>query len=261
MSTASAVSTSSTARTTGPGLATASVRDLPPATVGRLPVYLRALQVLADQGVVTTSSRALAAIAGVGSAQLRKDLSYLGSHGTKGVGYDVAHLCRQVTVVLGLTSRRRVVIIGVGHLGHALANYTGFVGPDFAVVGLVDADPAVVGTTVAGLRVDPAERLEDVVAGTGATIAVIATPPEVAQEVCDRAVAAGVSGVLCFAPRALRVPDDVDLRTVDLGSELQILAFHDRRKQGVRELGAPEPGVQQRGVEAQGMTRRGVLAP
>jgi len=207
------------------------VRAVPPATVGRLPVYLRALGVLAGQGVVTTSSRGLALLAGVGPAQVRKDLSHLGSHGTKGVGYDVAHLSRQITVVLGLTSQRRVVILGVGHLGHALANYSGFAGRDFAVVGLVDADPAVVGTTVAGLRVDPAQRLEEVVATTGATIAVIATPPEVAQEVCDRAVAAGVSGVLCFAPRALRVPPGVDLRAVDLGSELQILAFHHRRKE------------------------------
>ena len=208
------------------------VRDVPPATVARLPVYLRALEALAAQGVVITSSRSLAALAGVGPAQLRKDLSHLGSHGTKGVGYDVAHLAGQIATVLGLTSQRRVVIVGVGHLGHALANYSGFAGRDFVVVGLVDADPRVVGTTVAGLRVDPAERLEDVVRTTGATIAVIATPADVAQEVCDRAVAAGVTGVLCFAPRALRVPDDVDLRAVDLGSELQILAFHAHRKAG-----------------------------
>ncbi len=222
----SAVSTSGA----DPDRALAPVRSVPPATVGRLPLYLRALHTLAAQGVVITSSRSLAALAGVGPAQLRKDLSHLGSHGTKGVGYDVEHLGRQIRVALGLTSRRRVVIVGVGHLGHALANYSGFAGPDFSVVGLVDADPRVAGTTVAGLRVDPAERLEDVVASTGATIAVIATPADVAQEVCDRAVAAGVSGVLCFAPRALQVPPGVDLRAVDLGSELQILAFHDRRK-------------------------------
>jgi redox-sensing transcriptional repressor len=226
------VSAVSTPRTggPGPGLGPARVRDVPPATVGRLPVYLRALHVLAQQGVVTTSSRSLALLAGVGPAQLRKDLSHLGSHGTNGVGYDVAHLTRQIAVALGLTSQRRVVIVGIGHLGHALANYTGFSGRDFVVAGLVDADPRVVGTVVAGLPVRPAEALEAVVAETGATIAVIATPADVAQEVCDRAVAAGVTGVLCFAARTLRVPADVDLRTVDLGSELQILAYHDRRK-------------------------------
>ena len=208
----------------------ARVREVPPAAIARLPVYLRALEVLADSGVVTTSSRALALLAGVGPAQLRKDLSYLGSHGTKGVGYDVAHLRGQVAAALGLTSQRRVVIIGVGHLGHALANYSGFAGRDFTVVGLVDADPRVVGTTVAGLPVSPADALEDVVATTGATIAVIATPAEAAQAVCDRAVAAGVSGILSFASRTLRVPPHVDVRSVDLGSELAILAFHDRRK-------------------------------
>ncbi|HEY8721988.1 redox-sensing transcriptional repressor Rex [Pengzhenrongella sp.] len=205
-------------------------RRVPPATVGRLPGYLRALAVLAADGVGTVSSRTLAAAAGVGSAQLRKDLSCLGSHGTRGVGYDVEHLSRRLTVVLGLTSRRGVVIVGIGHLGHALANYSGLAGRDFAVVGLVDADPRVVGTTVAGLEVQPAERLAQVIAEGAATIAVISTPAEVAQDVCDAVIAAGVSGILNFAPRALRVPPEVDLRSVDLGSELQILAFHDRRK-------------------------------
>ncbi|NMR18779.1 redox-sensing transcriptional repressor Rex [Cellulomonas fimi] len=205
-------------------------RGVPPTTVGRLPRYLRALAGLGAQGVATASSRTLAAAAGVGPAQLRKDLSFLGSHGTRGVGYDVEHLSRRLTVALGLTSRRRVVIVGIGHLGHALANYSGFAGRDFTVVGLVDADPEVVGTTVAGLEVQPAERLARVVAEGAATIAVISTPADVAQDVCDTMVAAGVTGILNFAPRALRVPPAVDLRVVDLGSELQILAFHDRRK-------------------------------
>jgi len=205
-------------------------RRVPPATVGRLPVYLRALAALAAQGVAVASSRTLAAAAGVGSAQLRKDLSFLGTHGTPGVGYDVANLRRQLTVALGLTSQRRVVIVGIGHLGHALANYSGFAGRDFVVVGLVDADLLVVSTTVAGLEVQPYERLAEVITAQAATIAVIATPAEVAQEVCDVVVAAGVTGVLNFARRALHVPPGVDLRVVDLGSELQILAFHDRRK-------------------------------
>lgn len=208
----------------------AAGRQIPRATVARLPIYLRALAVLAAEGVGTVSSRTLAAATGVGPAQLRRDLSFLGSHGTRGVGYDIAHLSRQLTVALGLTSQRRVVIVGMGHLGHALANYSGFAGRGFAVVGLVDTDPCVVGTTVAGLEVQPAARLADAIAGGGATIAVIATPADVAQDVCDAVVSAGVTGVLNFAPRALRVPPTVDLRVVDLGSELQILAFHDRRK-------------------------------
>lgn len=212
----------------GPGRA----REIPPSTVARLPGYLRALRALAAQGVVTTSSGELADVAGVSPAQLRKDLSFLGSHGTRGVGYDVQHLSAQVSVVLGLSSERRVVIVGIGNLGHALANYSGFAARGFAVVGLLDADPAVIGTTVAGLVVEPVDRVAEVVEAGDATIAVIAVPADVAQDVCDRVVAAGVSGVLNFAPRALQVPDDVDLRAVDLGSELQILAFHHHRKAG-----------------------------
>ena len=205
-------------------------REVPSATVGRLPRYLRALAAIASQGVTTTSSPALAAAAGVGSAQVRKDLSFLGAHGMRGVGYDVAHLSRQLTVTLGLTSQRRVVIVGVGHLGHALASYSGLRGRNFVVVALVDADPLVVGSTVAGLEVQPAAHLARVVIASGATIAVIATPAEAAQEVCDAVVAAGVTGVLNFASHALRVPPTVDVRAVDLGCELAILAFHDRRK-------------------------------
>ncbi|GEA86401.1 redox-sensing transcriptional repressor Rex [Cellulomonas cellasea] len=207
-----------------------AARTVPPSTVARLPGYLRALAEVEAQGVRTASSDALADVAGVSPAQLRKDLSFLGSHGTRGVGYDVAHLRGQIGVVLGLTRQRPVVIVGLGNLGHALANYPGFTERGFVVVGLVDADPHVVGTQVAGLRVEPAERLADVVREGGATMAVITVPAGAAQDVCDRLVAAGVRGILNFAPRALQVPDGVDVRSVDLGSELQILAFHDQAR-------------------------------
>ena len=208
--------------------------NVPPSTVARLPRYLRALEDLAEQGERTTSSGALAELVGVQAAQLRRDLSYLGSHGVRGVGYDVPHLLSQVMAALGLTHDRAVVIVGLGNLGHALANYVhAYVvdgGPGFRVAALVDADPAVVGTRVAGLVVEDSADLEAVVAREGATIAVLATPPDVAQHECDRLVAAGVRGILSFSPRALQVPDGVDVRSVDLASELQILAFHDRRR-------------------------------
>jgi len=208
----------------------AGVRPVPPATVARLPGYLRALGSLVDDGVVTTSSDELAERAGVSSAQLRKDLSFLGSYGRRGVGYEVAHLSEQVGVVLGLATQRRVVIVGIGNLGHALANYSGFAERGFAVVGLLDADPAVVGTTVAGLVVEPADELARVVEQRDVSIGVIAAPAHAAQGVCDALVGAGVSGILTFAPGALRVPDHVDVRAVDVASELQILAFHDARR-------------------------------
>ena len=221
------------ARATEPGATgRAGARDVPTATVARLPGYLRVLTGLTTDGVVTTSSEELAAGAGVTPAQLRKDLSFLGSYGRRGVGYDVLHLSEQISVVLGLTTQRRVVIVGIGNLGHALASYSVFAERGFAVVGLVDADPAVVGTTVGGLVVQPPTALHDVVSGSDATIGIIATPAAVAQDVCDELVAAGVVGILTFAPRALRVPPHVDLRAVDVASELQILAFHDRRRTG-----------------------------
>lgn len=206
-------------------------RPLPRATVDRLPRYLRALDSLEAQGVVTTSSVTLSGVAGVGSAQLRKDLSFLGSHGRRGVGYDVSHLRGRIAAALGVTSRQRVVIVGVGNLGHALANYSGFGERGFTVVGLVDVDPAVVGSSVSGLVVRHLDELEGLVGELGATIAVLAVPSSAAQRVCDRVVAAGVGGVLSFSSRELVVPTGVDLRTVDVGAELQILAFHGHRRQ------------------------------
>jgi redox-sensing transcriptional repressor len=203
---------------------------IPDATVARLPVYLRALTALAGEGVDTVSSEALAAAAGVGSAKLRKDLSHLGSYGTRGVGYDVEYLVYQISRELGLTQDWRVVIVGIGNLGHALANYGGFASRGFTVAALLDADPARVGERVAGIAVRPVGDLEDVVRGCEVHIGVVATPAESAQEVCDRLVAAGVTSVLNFAPCVLDVPEGVMVRKVDLSTELQILAFHEQRR-------------------------------
>jgi redox-sensing transcriptional repressor len=205
-------------------------QGVPDATVARLPVYLRALGLLSDEGVSTVSSEELATAAGVNSAKLRKDLSYLGSYGTRGVGYDVDYLVYQVSRELGLTQDWSVVIVGLGHLGHALANYGGFASRGFAIRALLDADPDIVGTEVAGLRVEHIDRLEEVVRRSTVAIAVIATPASVAQTACDRLVAAGVSSILNFAPTVLVVPDHVEVRKVDMSIELQILAFHEQRK-------------------------------
>jgi len=205
-------------------------RAIPPSTVSRLPIYLRILEGLAEQRVATSSSGQLAQLAGVGPAQLRRDLSFLGSHGVRGVGYGVEHLRSQVAAALGLGVDLAVVIVGIGNLGQALANYVARGSSGFRVAALVDADPGVVGTRVAGLRVADVVDLERVVRTERVTLAVLATPADVAQDVCDRLVAAGVSGILTFVPRVLHVPAGVDLRSVDLGTELQILAFHEQRK-------------------------------
>ncbi|MBX6381728.1 MAG: redox-sensing transcriptional repressor Rex [Microbispora sp.] len=205
-------------------------RGIPDATVARLPLYLRALNGMAERGVATVSSEDLALAAGVNSAKLRKDLSHLGSYGTRGVGYDVQYLIYQISRELGLTQDWAVAIVGVGNLGRALANYGGFATRGFRIAGLLDADPQVVGERIAGLVVEHADELESVIKKRGVSIVVIATPATAAQQVCDRVIAAGVTSILNFAPVVLAVPDGVDVRKVDLSIELQILAFHEQRK-------------------------------
>jgi redox-sensing transcriptional repressor len=205
------------------------------ATVARLPVYLRVLTSLAESDVSTVSSDVLAEAAGVGPAKLRKDLSHLGSYGTRGVGYDVDFLVYQISRALGLTQHYSVVIIGVGNLGQALAGYGGFGTRGFKVAGLVDADRSRVGAVIAGVEVRHVDELEEILAEHGVSIGVIATPASAAQDVCDRLVEAGVTSVLNFAPVVLSVPDGVDVRKVDLSIELQILAFHEQRKSLVEQ--------------------------
>jgi redox-sensing transcriptional repressor len=214
---------------------------IPEATVARLPLYLRSLRTLADDGVETVSSEELARLVagGAGSpAKVRKDLSHLGTYGTRGVGYDVGQLVATISTVLGLARRWPVVLVGVGNLGHALAGYGGFASRGFRIAALFDADPARVGELVGGVRVRAMTELADVVREQGGAIGVIATPAEAAQEVCDALVAAGVRSILNFAPTGLSVPDGVDVRKVDLAVELQILSFHEHRKTGREEVSA-----------------------
>ena len=215
-----------------PTPAKAPERGIPEATVARLPVYLRALTGLSERGTATCSSEELATAAGVNSAKLRKDLSYLGSYGTRGVGYDVDYLRYQIAREIGVTQDWPVVIVGIGNLGHALANYSGFSSRGFRIVALLDADAALAGRIVAGLPVRHIDELEAIVVDNQVSIGVIATPAGAAQEVTDRLVAAGVTSILNFAPTVLAVPDGVDVRKVDLSIELQILAFHEQRKAG-----------------------------
>ncbi len=203
---------------------------IPDATVARLPVYLRALYALADHDVATVSSEELAAATGVNSAKLRKDLSHLGSYGTRGVGYDVEYLVYQVSRELGLTQDWPVLIVGAGNLGRALANYGGFASRGFRIAALLDRDPAVVGTVIAHHTVRSDAEIEHVIEQFDVSIGVIATPAAAAQNVADRLVAAGVTSILNFAPVVLNVPSGVDVRKVDLSIELQILAFHAQRR-------------------------------
>src|SRR5437762_3447754 len=205
-------------------------RAIPEATVGRLPVYLRALIEMAEEGTTTISSGDLAEAAGVNSAKVRKDLSYLGSYGTRGVGYDVAYLIHQVRRELGLTQHWSVMIAGAGNLGRALANYRGFAQRGFRIAALVDADHATVGQRIGPFTVEAVEELDGIVRREDVAIGVICTPASAAQEVADRMVAAGVRSILNFAPAVITVPAHVSVRKVDLSLELQILAYYEQRK-------------------------------
>ena len=198
--------------------------------MARLPLYLRSLVEGQHAGLTTISSERLAELAGVNAAKVRKDLSYLGSYGTRGVGYDVEYLLFQMSRELGLTQDWPVAIVGLGNLGQALANYAGFGDRGFPIVALCDADERVVGTVVHGVTVRHVDDLPAIAAEQGIGIGIIATPAAAAQDVADRLVAAGVRSILNFAPTVISVPAEVSLRKVDLAVELQILSFYQQRR-------------------------------
>lgn len=204
-------------------------RILPEASVARLPLYMRCLADLLAEGTATVSSVRLAEMAGVNASNVRKDLSYLGSYGTRGVGYDVEYLRFQIRRELGLTRDWPVVVVGLGNLGQALSNYAGFGDRGFPIAALIDADAAKVGTEVHGHTIRHIDDLDEIVADTKASIGIISVPGPFAQSVADRLVAAGVKSILNFAPSVLTVPDDVSLRKVDLAVELQILSYYQER--------------------------------
>lgn len=198
--------------------------------MARLPVYLRILGEQADEGVDSISSDRLAELAGVNAAKVRKDLSYLGSYGTRGVGYEVAYLVYQIRRELGLTHDWPVVIVGAGNLGQALLGYGGFGQRGFPVVGIVDVDPAKIGTVLGGVRVRHTDELRQIVHSRQVNIGVITTPAAAAQAAADLLVDAGVTSILNFAPVVLNVPRAIEVRKVDLSVELQILSYHEQRR-------------------------------
>ena len=207
--------------------------SIPDATAARLPRYLQALRRAAQAGAITLSSEQLARASGTTSAKVRKDLSCLGSHGTRGVGYPVTALADELARVLGLIEGRPVVLVGAGNLGRALAAYGGFERGGFRVAAVIDADPQIVGRTIAGHRVRAAEDLPAVLMGTGATLAVLTVPDASAQAVADTLVAAGVTAILSFASLYLDVPEHVRVRRVDLATELQLLSFYEQADEDV----------------------------
>lgn len=193
--------------------------------MARLPVYLQCLESLPDRSS-TVSSETLAEIASVTSAKVRKDLSYLGSHGVRGVGYDKEQLCLMIRKELGLTEDWPVVIVGAGNLGSALANYGGFGSSGYRVVGVYDADPSKVGLKIDGVVVQPLADLVGDAEANAVSIGIITTPASAAQEIAELLSGAGVGSILNFAPVVVRVPPSTRVRNVDLATELQILSYY-----------------------------------
>jgi len=218
-------------RVGGCSIRSAAMADIPPrripeATVARLPVYQRILLESVRAGTTTVSSDQLADLARVNASKVRKDLSFLGSFGTRGSGYDARFLLAQIDRELGLDRDWPVVIVGLGNLGRALANAPGFSSRGFRISGLFDVDPALVGTTIADIEVHDVDELEARSLADPPAVGVIATPADSAQSVADRLVPTGVGALLNFAPRVLHVPPHVLLRHVDLSIELQVMSFY-----------------------------------
>jgi redox-sensing transcriptional repressor len=201
------------------------VRKIAESTVRRLSLYLRFLEEFEEQGASTVSSAALAGRGGTTSAQVRKDLSFFGSFGKRGLGYEVPTLKTQLREILGLGRRYRVVVVGAGKIGSALVQYGGFQARGFDLVAIYDNDPKKVGKTWNGLTVRDVTQLEKDLKQEHADIAAIVTPGDAAQDVAERLVACGINAILNFAPVQLQVPESVAVKTVNLVLELEALSY------------------------------------
>jgi len=216
----------------GPRRTGAGISDL---TAQRLSVYLRCLEDLQSAGVRTVSSQRLAEKFGLNSAQIRKDLAYFGEFGVRGVGYVVADLKDNLTKILGLTRNRKVLIVGAGNLGMALADYAGFNTGGFQIVALFDNDRGKVGgRSRGGVPVHDIASLSQVARRERASIAIVAVPAPAAQKVLDLLGRAGIRAVLNFAPAQLKLRPGITLKAVDLKIQLENLVFHLSRAEGAR---------------------------
>ncbi|MCL4875586.1 MAG: redox-sensing transcriptional repressor Rex [Anaerolineae bacterium] len=198
----------------------------PDIVIGRLPLYLRALDLLAHENKEVTSSYELGERLGISSAQIRKDLSHFGDFGKQGTGYQINFLIEQLQNILKVNRRWPVVIIGAGHVGLALANYRGFEEHGFEIVGMFDSDPAKIGQDISGIRIRPDSELLSVIRQHNVRIAMIATPASAAQQSADMIIEAGVRAILSYAPITLNVPPDVHVQYIDPVTKLQHMTYY-----------------------------------
>ncbi|HZK84903.1 MAG TPA: redox-sensing transcriptional repressor Rex [Desulfosporosinus sp.] len=199
---------------------------IPEATIIRLSVYSRHLTDVDRRGIITTSSGDIAEGVGVSPAQVRKDLAYFGEFGTRGVGYNVKDLRQHILRILGLSSDWSVSLVGAGNLGLALSSYKGFRERGFIITSIFDADPKKVGTMIGNVEVLPIEQLVEVAKQNLTQIGIVAVPAQVAQEIADQLIEAGVKAILNFAPVILNIPPQIELRNVDLAVNLEVLTFN-----------------------------------
>lgn len=224
-------------KTTSPSVSSTS-RKVPQSAIRRLSLYLRVLEELEVEGQLTASSRILASRTGTTAAQVRKDLSFFGSFGKRGLGYAVGPLTRQLRDILGLSRSWRMALIGAGRMGAALFEYPHFRERGFEFVAVFDSDPAKIGRRWNGLTVQRPDHLAEDLRGAGVEIAVLTVPARAAQEVTDAVVAAGVRGILNFAPVQVRVPPGVTVNDVNMTVELEALSFSLRPLRGTDRASA-----------------------
>lgn len=198
----------------------------PDIVIGRLPIYLRALDAMAKENQEVTSSYELGERLGISSAQIRKDLSHFGDFGKQGTGYQISYLVEQLRHILKVNREWNVVIVGAGHVGQALANYRGFAEHGFQIVGIFDHDPAKIGMRIADHIIQDSSLAPKVVRETGAKLAMLATPADAAQATAEMLIEAGIGAILNYAPINLNVPDHVQVQNIDPISKLQHMTYY-----------------------------------
>jgi len=199
---------------------------VPAETVKRLSLYLRNLKYLAKEGVEIISSDKLAQDIYVSPAQVRKDLSYFGDFGIRGVGYSVKSLIKEIQSILGLNKEWPVALIGVGRLGSALLNYPGFKEFGFRISIAFDSDPEKIGKIYQGIKIEDFSEIERIIKKENIKIAIITVPASAAQEIADRLVRAGIEAILNFSPQYLNIPENINIKTVDIATELESLVYY-----------------------------------
>lgn len=200
--------------------------SIPDIVIGRLPVYLRTLKLLQDQGHAVTSSQELGDLLGISSAQIRKDLSHFGEFGKQGTGYDIGYLCGKLQEILKVDCIWPVILVGAGYLGHALASYNGFENRGFRIVGVVDSDSSKVGERLGQLTVEPTSTVHETVKKYNCQIAIIAVPAQSAQEVANILIDAGIQSILCYAPITLTAPKHIRVGYIDPVIHFQHMTFY-----------------------------------